>query len=205
VELVSFVYTSNLTNDHQRVHSRGRTPLNNPAAQIRQQEEKPMGVKTVQFDDLDQTEHTDVTPVATRALSLDGEHFEIDLTDTNYAQLLANLEQFLQAARKVNATAGRATPGKPGAPGKPRATARVDREQNAAIREWARTRGYPVNERGRIPVPVLEAYHLGGEAADAKLRELIAASQARVAAQIPSAETNGQAAPADAELAPSGV
>jgi hypothetical protein len=166
-----------------------------------------MGVKTVQFDDLTKQDHTDEDPVLTRRISLDGEHFEIDLLETNYAQLLANLEQFLQAARKVNATAGRATPGKPGAHGKAgtgvRATARVDREQNAAIREWARSRGYGINERGRIPVPVLEAYHLGGEAADAKLRELIAAGQARVAAQIP--DTNGQPAPADAELASSGV
>jgi hypothetical protein len=35
----------------------------------------------------------------------------------------------------------------------------VDREQNAAIREWARKRGMSVSDRGRIPSEVLEAYH----------------------------------------------
>jgi nucleoid-associated protein Lsr2 len=155
-----------------------------------------MGVKTVQFDDLDQTEHTDATPVVTRALSLDGEHYEIDLTDGNYSQLEALLADFLKAARRVNATGGRATPGKPGAPGKPRAaTVKIDREQNTAIRDWARSRGLNVSERGRIPMPVLEAYHLGGEAADARARELLEASQARVAAQLPTADANGHSAP----------
>jgi hypothetical protein len=42
------------------------------------------------------------------------------------------------------------------------ATARrasVDREQNQAIREWARKQGMKVNDRGRIPAELLEAYH----------------------------------------------
>ena len=42
------------------------------------------------------------------------------------------------------------------------ATARrpsIDREQNQAIREWARKRGMKVSDRGRIPAEVLEAYH----------------------------------------------
>ena len=35
----------------------------------------------------------------------------------------------------------------------------IDREQNQAIREWARKRGMKVSDRGRIPAEVLEAYH----------------------------------------------
>ena len=35
----------------------------------------------------------------------------------------------------------------------------VDREQNQAIREWARKQGMTVSERGRIPSEVSEAYH----------------------------------------------
>ena len=39
------------------------------------------------------------------------------------------------------------------------AGASVDREQNQAIREWARTHKMKVSDRGRIPSEVLEAYH----------------------------------------------
>jgi len=35
----------------------------------------------------------------------------------------------------------------------------VDRDQNQAIREWARMKGYKVSDRGRIPKEVTEAYH----------------------------------------------
>ena len=35
----------------------------------------------------------------------------------------------------------------------------IDREQNQAIRDWARKRGMKVSDRGRIPAEVLEAYH----------------------------------------------
>lgn len=38
---------------------------------------------------------------------------------------------------------------------------RADREQLAAIRQWARGRGLPVGERGRIPAGIVEAYHRG--------------------------------------------
>ena len=35
----------------------------------------------------------------------------------------------------------------------------VDREQNQAIRDWARKRGMKVSDRGRIPADVLDTYH----------------------------------------------
>ncbi len=35
----------------------------------------------------------------------------------------------------------------------------IDREQNQAIRDWARKRGMKVSDRGRIPAEVLDAYH----------------------------------------------
>jgi hypothetical protein len=40
--------------------------------------------------------------------------------------------------------------------------ASADREQNQAIREWARKQGMKVSDRGRIPAEVLEAYHQQG-------------------------------------------
>jgi hypothetical protein len=38
-------------------------------------------------------------------------------------------------------------------------TASADREQNQAIRDWARKQGFKVSDRGRIPAEVLDAYH----------------------------------------------
>ena len=41
----------------------------------------------------------------------------------------------------------------------PKGRPAIDREQNQAIRDWARKRGMKVSDRGRIPAEVLEAYH----------------------------------------------
>ncbi|HZE17056.1 MAG TPA: histone-like nucleoid-structuring protein Lsr2, partial [Mycobacterium sp.] len=35
----------------------------------------------------------------------------------------------------------------------------IDREQSAAIREWARRNGHNVSTRGRIPADVIDAFH----------------------------------------------
>jgi len=37
--------------------------------------------------------------------------------------------------------------------------ATADREQNQAIREWAKKKGLKVSERGRIPADIVEQYH----------------------------------------------
>ena len=37
--------------------------------------------------------------------------------------------------------------------------AAIDREQSAAIREWARRNGHNVSTRGRIPADVIDAFH----------------------------------------------
>jgi nucleoid-associated protein Lsr2 len=162
-----------------------------------------MGARTVQFDDLTQADHSEADPVLTRQFALDGERYEIDLTDTNYRALLDATAQFVQAARKATSAPTRRSIAK-NTDSKPRATARVGREQSAAIRDWARSRGLKVSDRGRIPVPVVEAYHLGGEAAETRARELVEASQARVAAQLPTADANGHATPAS-DMEPAGV
>ena len=85
---------------------------------------------------------------------LDGKTFEIDLSKGNAGRLRDALAEFVAAARKSGG--GRRRSGAASAPPR-RAT--VDREQNQAIREWARKRGMKVSDRGRIPAEVLEAYH----------------------------------------------
>ena len=87
---------------------------------------------------------------------LDGKSYEIDLSTTNAEKLRDALHSYVSVARRPGGPRRRPAAG--GASG-PRP--KVDREQNAAIREWARERGMKVSDRGRIPAEVLEEYHAG--------------------------------------------
>lgn len=86
---------------------------------------------------------------------LDGKNYEIDLTTDNAKKLRDVLADYVGAARRAAGPARRRGGSSNGAPRRPS----VDREQNQAIREWARKRGMKVSDRGRIPAEVLEAYH----------------------------------------------
>jgi hypothetical protein len=79
----------------------------------------------------------------------------VDLSSANAGKLRDALANFVGAARK----AGRPTRVNGSAAAAPVRSASVDREQNQAIREWARKRGMKVSDRGRIPSDVTEAYH----------------------------------------------
>ncbi|MFP5019425.1 histone-like nucleoid-structuring protein Lsr2 [Pseudonocardia phyllosphaerae] len=86
---------------------------------------------------------------------LDGKSYEIDLTTDNASKLRDVLADYVAAARRAAAPARRRGTATASAARRPSA----DREQNQAIREWARKRGMKVSDRGRIPAEVLEAYH----------------------------------------------
>ena len=80
--------------------------------------------------------------------ALDGKSYEIDLSYAHSSELRSTLNRYVLVARK----AGRG--------GKSSASRTAgDREQLAAIREWARGQGLPVADRGRIPAGVVERYH----------------------------------------------
>lgn len=85
--------------------------------------------------------------------SLDGVTYEIDLSTKNAAKLRADLKVWIDAGRR---TSGRRR-GRAGGSGRGRAA--IDREQSAAIREWARRNGHNVSTRGRIPAEVIDAFH----------------------------------------------
>ncbi len=99
-------------------------------------------VNIVLVDDLDGTEATE-----TVTFGLDGTTYEIDLNEANAAQLRDALSGYVGHARKV--TSSRARRGKSAAAGGPSA-----RE----LREWARSNGYEVSDRGRVPAEVREAF-----------------------------------------------
>lgn len=124
------------------------------------------------FDDLDGSEATH-----TAVFAWDGRQFEVDLNQANYDEMAAFMARYTSVGRMVGRTQlrerkqGRSTtvrelptrdieaPASDGVAvvaGLPRA--RRDREQIKAIREWATNNGYKVSDRGRIPMPVEEAY-----------------------------------------------
>ena len=77
--------------------------------------------------------------------SLDGTSYEIDLGKKNADAMRADVKRYVDAARKV----GRGSNG---------ARSTAARKDTAAIREWAKSNGHNISERGRIPSAVIDAY-----------------------------------------------
>jgi hypothetical protein len=107
-------------------------------------------------DDLDSSEADE-----TVEFGLDGTTYEIDLSDDNASALRARLADYVAHARRRSGRRRSGSGAPASAPAKRAGGGRaaVDREQNQAIREWARKQGMTVSERGRIPSEVSEAYH----------------------------------------------
>ncbi|HET6258783.1 Lsr2 family protein [Pseudonocardia sp.] len=88
---------------------------------------------------------------------VDGKNYEIDLSKDNAEKLRDALAAFVAAARRSGGGGGRRRGNS--AASAPVRRPSIDREQNQAIRDWARKRGMKVSDRGRIPAEVLDAYH----------------------------------------------
>lgn len=102
-------------------------------------------------DDLDGSEADE-----TVEFGLDGVSYQIDLSTANAEELRDALAQYVEHARRAGGRKRnqKAAPSSGGSK-----SASVDREQNQAIRAWARKNGYDVSDRGRIPSEVVDAYH----------------------------------------------
>lgn len=107
-------------------------------------------VETKFVDDLDGSDAE-----GTILFGLDGRQYEIDLSEENAATLRDSLADFIAAARKTTSGRTAKMTSRNGDGGRVRA----DREQTAAIREWARQNGHTVADKGRIPKAVVDAYH----------------------------------------------
>ncbi|MFE0691818.1 Lsr2 family protein [Streptomyces xiamenensis] len=104
-------------------------------------------IVTIYTDDLTGEESPEVH---TYEFSLDGIRYEIDLAPDGRDKLLEALGPFVGAGRKQGRTSGRP----------PKGTKRsVPSEDPAAIRTWAKENGYAVNDRGRVPANILDAYN----------------------------------------------
>ncbi|MFJ3229290.1 Lsr2 family protein [Streptomyces sp. NPDC086783] len=88
--------------------------------------------------------------ISTHSILIDGAGVEIDLTDENYETLLEQLNPYLHADGARRIRGARVS--------KKARSASVGQEEVSAIRAWARTNGYEVNDRGRVPAAVREAY-----------------------------------------------
>lgn len=137
------------------------------------------------LDDLDGTERPDIETID---FSLDDKHYEIDLHADNAAALRAALAAYIEAGRKVT---GKATASKGATGARTVARPSVDKEQNQAIRAWAKSHGWPISDRGRIPQEVQDAWHIGGTAANERIAVLVAERNANPAKQTAVA-SNGQ-------------
>lgn len=104
-------------------------------------------VQIVLEDDIDGSEATQ-----TISFALDGSNYEIDLNDQNAEALRGALAPYLGHARKVTA-ARRVGRKSSGGAGKSESGA-----SSREIRDWARSNGYKVPDRGRIPSDVREAF-----------------------------------------------
>jgi len=96
--------------------------------------------------------------------ALDGVSYQIDLSSDNAAALRDALSNFVAHARRSGGRKKKPGPRKTTAAGRTgkaaaKSSTRGDREQNQAIRDWARKRGLEVSDRGRIPADIVEQYH----------------------------------------------
>ncbi len=99
-------------------------------------------VNIVLVDDIDGSD-----AVETVAFGLDGTSYEIDLNDKHAAKLRDALASYVGHGRKVSG--GRRT----------RSAAKAATGTSAKeIRDWARSNGFKVPDRGRIPADVREAF-----------------------------------------------
>ncbi|MGC4989847.1 histone-like nucleoid-structuring protein Lsr2 [Nocardia salmonicida] len=101
-------------------------------------------------DDFDGTS----TAADTVTFELDGNSYEIDLSDANAAKLRETFNQWVPYARRI----GRAKTSTRRAAAKAPADARARRDDLAAIRAWASSNGHTVSTRGRISADVIAAY-----------------------------------------------
>jgi hypothetical protein len=106
-----------------------------------------MAKKVVTFYTDDLTSNESDT-VSTHVFSLNGVEYEIDLAPENYDKLNSALRPFIDNGRKTGRSKRAGRSNKP-----PVAGASAEE-----VRAWARTNGYDVNDRGRVPRRIREAF-----------------------------------------------
>jgi hypothetical protein len=102
-------------------------------------------VQTLFVDDLDGSDAED-----TVRFGLDGLHYEIDLNTAHAKELRDALMRYVEAGRKASGPARRAP--------RSRAQANSNGLSTNEIRDWAKTNGLEVKDRGRVPADVITKF-----------------------------------------------
>ncbi|MDT0382435.1 Lsr2 family protein [Streptomyces sp. DSM 42041] len=101
-------------------------------------------VVTLYTDDVSGEQGDDVIA---HTFSIDGVNYEIDLGPDTYDQFLEALGPFVKAGRKVGGARRSGSNRRQGVGPDP-----------VKVREWAKSQGLEVNDRGRVPRDVVEKY-----------------------------------------------
>ena len=101
-------------------------------------------VQVLLVDDLEGGEADETVTFA-----LDGKTYEIDLSTSNADKLRVVLEPYVKGGRRTGGRSAR---------GKGRSSGGGSSQDTAKIRAWAKEQGYEVNDRGRVPANIREAY-----------------------------------------------
>lgn len=83
----------------------------------------------------------------TITFSIDGAHYEIDLSAENAEKIRAEIGEWAEKGTRVARKKAR----KASSPS-------ASSEENARIRQWAKESGYEVGDRGRISAEIRQAY-----------------------------------------------
>ena len=99
-------------------------------------------VQTLFVDDLDGSEAE-----GTVRFGLDGTEYEIDLNAKHAQALRDALARYVAAARRTGASAKQ--------PARSRSKATASAVNTTEVREWAKTQGIDVKDRGRVPAELV--------------------------------------------------
>jgi hypothetical protein len=100
--------------------------------------------------------HEDETPATeTVEFALDGSGYEVDVCEQHATELRESLATYVGVARRSGGR-GALSPNRP--TGRRSRRSRNGGGEAAQIREWARSQGLAVPERGRIPAELAEKY-----------------------------------------------
>jgi len=102
-------------------------------------------VQTLFVDDLDGSDAE-----GTVRFGLDGVHYEIDLNTAHAKELRDVLARYVEAGRKAPGSARRVT--------RSRTQATTNGLNSNEIRDWAKTNGLEVKDRGRVPADVITKF-----------------------------------------------
>ena len=82
---------------------------------------------------------------------LGGASYEVDVCGKHAQQVRDGLQPFVVHGRKTSAASSSSSRRRSG-------RAAAGRDQTAGVRAWAKDKGIHVNDRGRIPAPVVKEY-----------------------------------------------